>query len=221
MNNFQPQIEEIAAQLVIFKSKGLRVFATSSFQTNSVVLLHIIHRLAPEIPIYVLNTGFLFPETLLFQKRLASQWALDVRSLRSSTPRINQRSNDGRFLFASDPDTCCHLNKVAPLEPVLSSNDVWINGIRASQSNTRRNMAKLHPTEGILRYHPLLEWNAQMIYEYIEVHSLPKHPLEEEGFVSIGCRPCTARWSESMDGRGGRWAGLKKTECGLHTTLGS
>ena len=221
MYDFQPYIDEIASQLAVFQAEGRKVFATSSFQTNSVVLLHLIHRLAPSTPIYVLNTGYLFAETLQFQKQLRKEWGLNIQSLRSATPRIQQRSTDGRFLFASDPDTCCHINKVAPLEPVIAANDVWINGIRGSQSSTRRAMKKLQPTKNILRYHPLLEWDSPMVYSYIAENNLPKHPLEEDGYVSIGCRPCTRKWVDALDGRGGRWAGLNKTECGLHTTLGS
>jgi phosphoadenosine phosphosulfate reductase len=221
MYDFQPYLDEISAQLAIFSKEKKKVFATSSFQTNSVVLLHILSQLAPETPIYVLNTGYLFPETLLFQRLWKEEWGLNIQSLRSTTPRIQQRSSDGRFLFASDPDTCCHINKVAPLEATIAEHDVWINGIRGSQSATRRAMKKLQSTQKVLRYHPLLEWDAQMVHYYIEDHKLPKHPLESEGYVSIGCRPCTQKWVDTLDGRGGRWAGLNKTECGLHTTLGS
>jgi phosphoadenosine phosphosulfate reductase len=221
MSDFTAVLNEISEQLSIFKEQGRRLFATSSFQTNSVVLLHVLHRFAPDVPIYMLNTGFLFPETLQFQRRLREDWGLNVHSLRSQTPRIQQRSQDGRFLFASDPDTCCHINKVVPLEPVIAANDVWINGVRGAQSATRKSMKKLQPTKRILRYHPLLEWDSQMVYDYIQAHDLPTHPLEEAGYVSIGCRPCTRKWIDTLDGRGGRWAGLNKTECGLHTTLGS
>ena len=221
MLNIQPTLEEISDQLSLFSRAGKRIFATSSFQTNSVVLLHLLHRFAPETPIYMLNTGYLFPETLKFQKMWKEQWNLNIHSLRSETPRINQRSSDGRFLFASDPDTCCHINKITPLEPIIAGHDVWINGVRASQSSTRASMSKIHRTKKIIRYHPLLNWNAQMMYEYIEANNLPKHPLEGEGYISIGCRPCTRKWLDNLDGRDGRWAGLNKTECGLHTTLGS
>jgi len=81
-------------------------------------------------------------------------------------------------------------------------------------------MQKIQQTKRITRYHPLLEWDSRMVYQYLEAHNLPKHPLENEGYVSVGCRPCTRKWIDSIDDRGGRWAGLNKTECGLHTTLG-
>jgi phosphoadenosine phosphosulfate reductase len=221
MYDFQPYIDEFSEQLEVFACEKKKIFATSSFQTNSVVLLHLIHRISPDIPIFMLNTGYLFPETLAFQQQLKEIWGLNVQRLRSASPRIHQRSSDGRLLFASDPDTCCHINKVVPLEPIIASHDVWINGIRGSQSATRRSMKKIQKTQNIVRYHPLLEWDSAMVYNYIEANDLPKHPLETEGYVSLGCRPCTRKWVDTLDGRGGRWAGLNKTECGLHTTLGS
>lgn len=222
MIDFSPYLEEIQQQLLKFRSEKLQLFASSSFQSNSVVLLHILSLYAPETPIYFLNTGFLFSETLTFRNELTELWGLNVKTLRSKQSRIQQVTEDGRFLFASNPDSCCHINKVLPLEPIIKSNDVWINGVRAAQSETRRAMKTLQPSaHGILRYHPLLGWNSKMVHYYIEQNSLPRHPLEESGYVSIGCRPCTRRWEDDLDGRGGRWSGLNKTECGLHTTLGS
>ena len=221
MIDFTPYVEEIERQLLSFKEDDLRIFATSSFQTNSVVLLHLMATLAPEIPVHMMNTGFLFPETLMFRDKLVKEFGINIVTLKSETPLLQQRCGEGRFLFASDPDACCHINKVVPLEPIIAQHDVWINGVRGSQSATRRAMKKLQPTERILRYHPLLEWDSRMVYYYLEQNNLPKHPLENDGFVSIGCRPCTRKWADTLDDRGGRWAGLNKTECGLHTTLGS
>lgn len=221
MIDFSPYLGEIQQQLEEFQAQGKRMFASSSFQTNSVVLLHLISRFAPQTPIYFLNTGFLFPETFLFRDMLRAQWGLNIMTLRSIQSRHQQVSGDGRFLFASDPDTCCHINKVLPLEPVLQSHDIWINGVRGAQSETRKAMKKLQPAaHGILRYHPILEWDSRMMYYYIEANNLPKHPLDDAGYVSIGCQPCTRSYEDDLDGRGGRWAGLNKTECGLHTTLG-
>jgi phosphoadenosine phosphosulfate reductase len=221
MIDFTSHLEEISSQLSVFKQEKRTIFATSSFQTNSVVLLHIIARCVPEIPVYMMNTGFLFPETLMFRDRLIREFGLNVVTLKSQTPPLQQRCGQGRFLFASDPDACCHINKIVPLEPIIAQNDVWINGVRGSQSATRKAMKKLQPTQRILRYHPLLDWDSRMVYYYLEQNNLPKHPLEDEGFVSIGCRPCTRKWADTLDDRGGRWAGLNKSECGLHTTLGS
>ncbi len=219
--DFEVELSAIAKQIRAFLKAGKRLFATSSFQTNSVALLHIISRVESKIPIYMMNTGYLFPETLMFRDQLIDEFGLNVVVLNSETPRLQQRCGMGRFLFASDPDACCHINKVVPLEPVIASPDVWINGVRGSQSATRKSMKKIQPTKRILRYHPLLDWDSRMVYVYLENNNLPQHPLENDGYVSVGCRPCTRKWVDSIDDRGGRWAGLNKTECGLHTTLGS
>lgn len=216
-------VDRIAEELGAYRARGLRLFATSSFQTNSLVLLHLLARFAPEVPVFFLNTGFHFPETLAFRRKLAQDMGLDVRDVLSPVSRDQQRGLDGRLLFTSDPDRCCHINKVLPLDPVIATHDVWVNGIRGSQTANREAMGReSRGRHGVLRYHPIIDWNSRMVHEYIEEHSLPRHPLESDGYVSVGCVPCTRRVYDdpgiggSLDDRGGRWAGLKKTECGLH-----
>ena len=170
----------------------------------------------------MLNTGFLFPETLAYRDQVAEAFGIEVRQLRSATPKSQQRDARGRFLFASDPDFCCHLNKIQPLDPVLRDHDVWINGVRADQSDTRRGFSVEEPTpQGAVRFHPMLDWTAQRMVAYIREHDLPRHPLEDAGFLSIGCEPCTRRFDPELaaDPRLARWFGLNKTECGLHTEL--
>ncbi len=124
------------------------------------------------------------------------------------------------MLFASDPDYCCYLNKVAPLEPILAEHDVWINGVRADQGEVRKNFQIEEKSKfGVIRFHPMLDWTGKIIYQYLSEHQLPRHPLEDKGYLSIGCEPCTRKLDFETDSRGGRWYGLKKTECGLNTEL--
>lgn len=214
--------KQIADELDGFRAGGRRMFATSSFQTNSVVLLHLLSEHAPGMPVYFLDTGYHFPETHAFRQALAARLDLDIRALASPVPRIQQRDAAGRLLFTSDPDRCCHLNKVLPLEPVLATHDLWISGIRGSQSSHRASMGRTaRGRHGIERYHPLIDWDARMVHAWIERHDLPRHPLDDAGYLSVGCAPCTRRLADDpgiggIDDRGGRWAGLKKTECGLH-----
>ena len=214
------EVEAITARLDRYREQGLRMFSTSSFQTNSVALLHVLSTHAADVPIFFLDTGYHFPETLRFKRELEARFGLQVRTLRSEVSRLQQRDAAGRLLFASDPDSCCHLNKVAPLEPVLASHDVWINGVRAAQSSHRAGLLPEQNDErrGILRFHPLLDWTASMISDYRLAHDLPAHPLDELGYASVGCEPCTRRTGgdASVDDRRGRWLGLSKTECGLH-----
>ena len=106
------------------------------------------------------------------------------------------------------------------MEHLLAGHDVWINGVRADQSAVRRSMQVEQPAaSGCLRYHPMLDWTARMVFEYRKEHGLPEHPLEAQGYASIGCMPCTRRLMDGYDERSGRWFGLNKTECGLHTDL--
>lgn len=221
------RIERIRTEIVAYREDGQRMFATSSFQSNSVVLLHLLSRFAPEVPVYFLQTGYHFPETLRFRRELARRFGLDVRDLRSSLSRHLQVSGQGRLLFADDPDRCCHINKVVPMDPILVGHDVWISGVRGSQSATRAAMGRTATgRKGVTRYHPIIDWHARDVYQYVQAHELPAHPLEAEGYLSVGCAPCTRRPIDEpdlggppapVDGeRAGRWAGMNKTECGLH-----
>ena len=146
----------------------------------------------------------------------------------SPVPRHMQRDERGRLLFASAPNRCCHLNKVLPLEPALQSHDVWVSGVRADQSAHRATLGRTETgRHGIERYHPLLDWTRREVSTYIHVWDLPSHPLLERGYLSVGCAPCTADpWNlpdlgdDDDTERDARWAGMGKTECGLHTDVG-
>ncbi len=212
--------EEIERRIRIYQHQQKKIFATSSFQTQSVALLHIISRIDKSIPIYFINTGYLFPETIEYKNLLAKQFGLTVIDLKPLVPKILQRDSNGNLLFTSDPDYCCYLNKVQPLDTVLAEYDVWINGVRADQSKERSELyVEDFAPHNVIRFHPMLYWTKQMVYKYIKEHNLPRHPLDEKGYISIGCEPCTAKISLDDYERAGRWKGLKKNECGLNTEL--
>ena len=212
--------EEIQEKIKGYQDKNLKIFTTSSFQTHSIVLLHIISRIDNTIPVYFMNTGYHFPETITFRDQVADLFKLNMKDIYSFTPRNMQKDIKGKLLFTSDPDFCCYLNKVQPLEPVLAANDIWINGVRADQSAVRKsfNVEEQAPHD-VIRFHPMLDWNTKMIEGYMKEHKLPRHPLEAKGYFSIGCEPCTRKFDLEWNAREGRWFGLKKTECGLNTEL--
>jgi phosphoadenosine phosphosulfate reductase len=212
--------ESIQLSIDKYKAEDKRMFTTSSFQTHSLVMLHIISRIDSSIPVYFINTGYLFPETVAFRDTVAAEFGLKVVDLKPPTTKIMQRDAAGKLLFASDPDYCCYLNKTQPMETVLASHDVWINGIRGDQSAVRKamNVEEKAPFDSI-RFHPMLDWTNREIYQYIKEHKLPKHPLEAKGYTSIGCEPCTRKLDPEMMEREARWFGLNKVECGLHTDL--
>lgn len=215
-------VHTIHKELKEFQDRGLELFCSSSFQTHSIPLLHILASYDPNIPIYFIDTGFHFPETIVFRDQISESLGLRLIVLKSPVNKISQLDQNHRFYFASNPDYCCHINKVLPLEPILQSKDVWISGVRADQSNYRKNLEKtLKGKFNTIKYHPMLDWNSKMIAEYRTSHNLPPHPLELQGYLSIGCEPCTEKFffSDKDDQRTGRWNGLKKSECGLHTEL--
>ena len=223
MDLITPQVERFRAALQRHAEQNNRLFASSSFQTQSIPMLHLISSIDNSIPIYFLDTGYHFPETLTFRDEVAELLGLEVRIIRSPIEKIKQRHENGHLLFASDPDHCCFLNKTLPMGPVLHDFDVWISGVRRDQSSVRKQFDYEQPGKhGTTRLHPMLEWNSKMIWDYRKEHSLPIHPLEKDGFLSIGCAPCTRKFDMSGDtDRQGRWAGMKKNECGLHTDLAS
>ncbi|QSE99380.1 phosphoadenylyl-sulfate reductase [Fulvivirga lutea] len=213
--------EEIKSKITEYQADGKKLFTTSSFQSHSIVLLHILSRINKSIPVVFINTGYHFPETVEFRDQVKDAFGLtNVIDLRPDVPKFMQRDSEGRLLFTSDPDHCCYLNKTQPVDALLLRHDVWINGVRGDQSAVRKAMKVEQPApHDTIRFHPMLDWNAKMIYQYQKEYDLPKHPLESNGFLSIGCEPCTRKVDPEMMEREARWYGMNKTECGLHTDL--
>ena len=212
-------VKEIHNQLKAYNESGQRMFMTSSFQTHSIPLLHLLSNAGVEIDFFFINTGFHFPETLTFKDEVAALLGIKVVDVLPVVTKNHQKDSSGQFYFVSDPDYCCFMNKIQPLEPYLREYDVWISGVRADQSENRKNMKTEQPAPfGTKRFHPILDWNMKKIYEYKKQYELPEHPLDKLGYQSIGCVPCT-RKLDLTDERSARWFGMTKTECGLHTDL--
>lgn len=214
------KFQEIKEKIDSYKEAGKTLFTTSSFQSHSLVLLHMLSRIDQTIPVYFINTGYHFPETVKFRDEITERFGINTLDLKSDVPKFMQRDFEGKLLFTSDPDHCCYLNKTQPMDAILRSNDIWINGVRADQSAVRAAMKVEQPApHGCIRFHPMLDWNAKMIWEYQKEYKLPKHPLEDKGYLSIGCEPCTRKLDPEMQEREARWFGLNKVECGLNTDL--
>lgn len=212
--------EQIENTILGYRKEGKKLFTTSSFQTHSLVMLHILSRIDRSIPVYFINTGYLFPETVAFKDEITSHFGLTTVDLKPNTPKFMQKEPNGKLMFTTDPDHCCYLNKTQPMESVLASHDIWINGVRADQSTIRKAMKVEQPAPyDSMRFHPMLDWSNRQIFEYIKTHDLPRHPLDAKGYTSIGCEPCTRKLDLEMQEREARWFGLNKVECGLHTDL--
>jgi phosphoadenosine phosphosulfate reductase len=214
------KFQEIKEKLEAYREQGRSMFTTSSFQSHSLVLLHMISRIDKTIPVYFINTGFHFPETVKFRDQITELFGITTLDLKSDVPKFMQRDFEGKLLFTSDPDHCCYLNKTQPMDAILRSKDIWINGVRADQSAVRAAMKVEQPAQhGCIRFHPMLDWTSKMIWEYQKEFNLPRHPLEQKGYFSIGCEPCTRKLDPEMQEREARWFGLNKVECGLNTDL--
>ena len=213
--------DEIKLQVGRYTSEGRQLFTTSSFQSHSLVLLHMLSHIKPDMPIVFINTGYHFPETVEFRDQVMDSFGLlNLVDLHSDVPKNMQRDATGKLLFTSDPDHCCYLNKTQPVDALLMRYDVWVNGVRADQSAVRSAMKVEQPApHGTIRFHPMLDWTSRMILDYQKEHNLPRHPLENKGYLSIGCEPCTRKVDLDMMEREARWYGMNKTECGLHTDL--
>lgn len=192
---------------------------SSSFQGQSLPLLHIVSRVAPRIPVIFLDTGFHFPETLAFRDRLVREWGLNLRVVRR-TPEAGEDPRRYARLHAVDPDLCCRLNKVEPMQRALAGQTAWLSGIRRDQSPARASVRVVETAaDGLVRVHPMAAWTAADVWRYVHQHALPDHPLVARGYLSVGCAPCTTPVQLGGSERDGRWAGRQKTECGLHTDL--
>ncbi|HEY71879.1 MAG TPA: phosphoadenylyl-sulfate reductase [Thermoflexia bacterium] len=202
-----------------FKPKAI---ASSSFQTQSVPLLHIIAQVCPEMPVIFIDTGFHFLETLAFRDELQARYGLNIVVVRPAVRKSQLLERYGGGLYRRDPDLCCYINKVEPMQRMLVGMSAWVSGVRRDQTTHRSSLRvlELQPT-GLLKIHPMLNWTKQEVWEYIERHRLPYHPLYPAGYLSVGCAPCTRPISTSEEERAGRWAGTEKTECGLHTEWGN
>jgi phosphoadenosine phosphosulfate reductase len=190
--------------------------ATSSFGADSAVLLHLISRVAPRLPVIVLNTGFLFPETLEYKDQLQRMLGLNLREV---TPLVTREQFLARHgpVYRSNPDFCCGRNKVEPMRRALAGVECWISGVRRDQTSARARLPVLErQNDGLYKLNPIIDWDQQRVREYAARHGLPEHPLAAEGYCSIGCEPCTAKPRPGGDSRSGRWPGHAKTECGIH-----
>ena len=195
------------------------VAMVSSFGAESAALLHLVSRIDPSVPVLFLDTGKHFPETLAYRDELAERFGLNLVNLYPDLADLKARDETG-LRWSYDPDGCCEIRKVRPLETALAGYDASFTGRKAFQSATRANLPRFEidtsDAQGRLKINPLIDWSAEDIAAYFERHDLPRHPLIERGFPSIGCSPCTRQVGEGEDARAGRWSGWDKVECGIH-----
>jgi phosphoadenosine phosphosulfate reductase len=211
---------EKVLESVLAANEGARVCLTSSFQAEDMAVLHLLRKHIPDVPVLFLDTGYHFAQTYEYRDRMAKEWSLNLVNVLPKQTVSEQESAFG-ILYQTDPTRCCQLRKVDPLLGALQPFDVWFTGLRRQQSPTRRNLKKLElhrlSTGKILwKVSLLADWSWDQVWNYVNANGISHLPQYDEGYLSIGCEPCTALPVDPNNPRSGRWGGTK-LECGIHT----
>lgn len=195
---------------------GDRFAITSSM--GDAVLTSLAAEAVPGVQVIFLDTGYHFPQTLATRDRVAAELDVRVVSVRPKLSVAEQNIEYGQSLYARDPDQCCAMRKVQPLDDVLGGYDAWGSGIRRDESPSRAGTPVIgwDAKRSKVKVNPLATWTQSDVDAYAAERGVIVNPLVELGFASIGCAPCTQRVAPGEDARAGRWAGREKTECGLH-----
>ncbi len=210
-----------------WKEFGIRAGIGTSFQGAGIVIMHHAAEAGFGFQIFTLDTGLLFAETLELKRLIEGRLGIRIETVKPTLTVEEQAAEYGAALWQRNPDLCCSLRKVLPLQNKLRDLDVWITGLRRQQSETRAKTQILElykfdvlRDQVILKLNPLANWTREQVWNHIRTHNLPYNPLHDLGYRSIGCVPCTRKTAEGENERAGRWTGFDKSECGIHTFLG-
>ena len=211
---------EQALDTILVANQTASVCLTSSFQAEDMAVLHILRKRIPDVPVLFLDTGYHFQQTYEYRDRMAKEWSVHLVNVLPKQTVPEQESAFG-ILNQTDPTRCCQLRKVEPLLGALDPFDVWFTGLRRQQSPTRRNLKKLElhrlPTGKTLwKVSLLADWSWERVWNYTNSNGISHLPQYDDGYLSIGCEPCTALPADPNNPRSGRWGGTK-LECGIHT----
>jgi phosphoadenosine phosphosulfate reductase len=205
---------------------GKRAAIGTSYQGAGLVMIHLAKQAGIQFPVFTLDTGLLFKETLELKKRLEDFFGLQIESLVPDLTVEQQAEAQGPELWKRDPDLCCTMRKVMPLQGKLGELDCWITGLRRQQSDSRAEtgIVEIYAFDeatgrDIVKLNPMAAWTREAVWKYIHDHKIPYNPLHDQGYRSIGCQPCTGKTGSGDNERAGRWTGFNKVECGIHTFL--
>ncbi len=194
-----------------------KVGVVSSFGTESAVLLHLVAKADRTVPVVFVDTLKMFEETLQYRETLIETLGIVNSEVVQPDEAVLAAKDENGLRWSWDPDGCCEIRKVEPLKRAKQGLDAWISGRKAFQSVTRQNLPRFEVEDGRLKINPLGDWTKDDLEAYFEEHDLPRHPLEAQGYLSVGCAPCTSKVKPGEDPRAGRWRGWDKTECGIHS----
>lgn len=197
---------------------GSKLAVVTSFQLTGIVTMHMLHQMGALVDVVTLDTGLLFPETYELMDRLQERLNFNLIRIQPKLTVEQQATQYGEVLWSRDPDACCRMRKVIPLDEALIGYDAWIAGLRRDQSKTRSTLKTIawDARHEKIKIAPLIDWTEEMCWTYIHAYELPYNPLHEQGYPSIGCWPCTKAAANAEDSRSGRWVNHNKTECGIH-----
>lgn len=196
-----------------------KIIYACSFGVEGIVLIDLIDKVQPNAKIVFLDTGLHFKETYDLIEKVKDRYPqLDIEQVKPAFTVAEQARIYGDELWKRNPNLCCQMRKIEPLKQVLKGYKAWISGLRREQSPARRHMEFVNKDEKfhLIKICPLIHWTTEEIWAYVELNDLPYNELHDRGYPSIGCLPCTTPATDPNDSRSGRWAGLEKTECGLH-----
>lgn len=205
---------------------GARAAIGTSFQGAGLVMMHIAKTRGLKFPVFTMDTGYLFPETIALHKRLEDFFGYTIERMVPDLTIEQQAEAHGPDLWKRDPDMCCTMRKVLPLRDKLSQLDCWITGLRRQQSDTRSGIGIIElyafdesSKKDIVKLNPMANWSRDAVWKYLHDNHIPYNPLHDQGYRSIGCQPCTVKDQGGENERAGRWIGFNKVECGIHTFM--
>jgi phosphoadenosine phosphosulfate reductase len=197
-----------------------RITMATAFGAEGCAIIHMLAGIRQDVHIFNLETGYQFAETLETRERLMERYGIEIHLVRAEQSVEQMEREHGGPIYGRDPNLCCHLRKVVPLQRALEGFDAWISAIRRDQTPDRAHAGVLQwdAKFGLVKVNPLVAWSKKDVWTFIMEHGIPYNPLHDQGYPSIGCWPCTQSVEAGEDDRAGRWAGSAKTECGLHTS---
>lgn len=187
-----------------------KVLFTSSFGTSAAILLHMFAKVKPEQKVHFIDTTYHFQETIEYRDKLRDMLDLNVEDILPQEWKNEFTKKDKTW--TKDPDLCCSINKVEPLEEIKPNYQIWVSGLMAYQNKERKARKIFEKSGDLLKFHPIIDFTEEQKIDYFKNNQLPQHPLQKAGYSSIGCAQCTFKGK----GREGRWKGTGKSECGLH-----
>ena len=201
-----------------FEQFGDKLVMATGFGASGIVLAHIVSGLKPDATVFYLDTDLLFQETYALKDRLSEVLGITFTPVKSAITLEKQKEVYGPDLWANSPNTCCYIRKVLPLKRFLADKAAWITGLRRDQSISRASTSVVEWDEAnqLVKLNPLAHWTSEEVWTYIRINELPYNELHDQGYPSIGCKPCTRAVRPGEHERAGRWSNHQKMECGIH-----